>query len=148
MSLSAYVDGACRVSNPGFCACAFVMYDSSIPNQEITQAKYLGPERRTNNYAEYQSLILLLEWLYTQKIRNVIIHSDSELVVNQTLGNWVINKEELKGYAAKCYGLLVQGCHVLKHVKGHDGTAGNERADFLCNAVLDLHKEEYEKQTT
>lgn len=141
----AYVDGACRGGNPGFTSCAWVMYDSKLPDKEWSQSQYLGPERRTNNYAEYQALILLLEFLYKNSMRNVMIYSDSELVVNQTLGSWVINKEELKRYAAKCYGLLMQGCHVLKHIKGHDGNKGNERADALCNAMLDVHKEEYEK---
>jgi ribonuclease HI len=143
--LTAYIDGACRGGNPGFTSCAFVLYDSKNPAQEITQARYLGPEHHTNNYAEYQALILLLEYLYTNNYRNVIIHSDSALVVNQTLGKWAINQEELRNYAAQCYGLIVRGCHVLKHIKGHDGNKGNERADALCNAILDAHKEEYEK---
>lgn len=108
-----------------------------------TDAKYLGPEFHTNNYAEYQGLILLLEFLYKQHTHNVIIHSDSELVVNQTLGKWEINQPDLKVLATKCYGLLVQGCHVLKHIKGHAGHKGNERADELCNAILDIHMEEY-----
>ena len=142
--IEAYVDGACRGGNPGFCSCAFILYDSKNPAQEITQVQYLGPERHTNNYAEYQALILLLEYLYTQNYRNVLIHSDSELVVNQVNQLWTINQEELRSYATKCYGLLVQGCHVLKHIKGHDGNKGNERADAICNAMLDIHKEEYE----
>ena len=143
--LTAYTDGACRGGNPGFTSCAWVMYDSKVPDQEFSGSKYLGPERHTNNFAEYQGLILLLEHLYRSDIRNVIIHCDSELVINQTLGNWQINQPDLKVLAVKCYGLLTQGCHVLKHIKGHDGNKGNERADALCNAALDIHKEEYEK---
>ena len=140
--ITAYVDGACRVSNPGICSCAFVIY--GLPGGESSIGKYLGPELHTNNYAEYQGLLLLLEWLYVNSIRNVIIHSDSKLVVNQTLHNWECNGD-LKPLMSKAYGLLVQGCHILKHVKGHDENKGNERADAICNAVLDIHKEEYEK---
>jgi ribonuclease HI len=142
---NAYTDGACRGGNPGFTSCAWVLYDSAMEGQEVSGGKYLGPERHTNNYAEYQGLILLLEHLYFSGTRNVIIHSDSELVVNQTLGNWTINQDDLRLFAAKCYGLLTQGCHVLKHIKGHNGDRGNERADALCNAILDIHKEEYEQ---
>jgi ribonuclease HI len=138
----AYCDGACRVSNPGICSCAFVIYKDEV--EVHTEGKYIGPELRSNNFAEYQGLILLLEYLYLHNIRNVIIHTDSELVVNQTFGKWSILQPDLKVLAAKCYGLLVRGCHVLKHVKGHDGNKGNERADELCNAMLDIHKEEYE----
>ena len=142
-NLLAYTDGACRIANPGLCSCAFVLY--GLPGGEYSQAKYLGPEFHTNNYAEYQGLILLLEYLYTHSIRNVIIHSDSELVVNQVNQRWQINHEGLRKAAAKAYGLLVQGSHVLKHVKGHDVTNGNIRADQICNEILDKHKEDYEK---
>ena len=141
--LTAYCDGACRVSNPGICSCAFVIYKDEV--EVHTEGKYIGPELRSNNFAEYQGLILLLEYLYMDNIRNVIIHTDSELVVNQTLGKCEVKQPDLKVLAAKCYGLLVRGCHVLKHIKGHDGNKGNERADELCNAMLDAHKEEYEK---
>ena len=111
-------------------------------------AKYLGPERHSNNYAEYKGLLELLQELYNRNWRNVFIYTDSELVLNQTLGNWKINQPDLKVLAASCYGLLVQGCHVLKHCDGHSGVLGNERADQLCNQVLDEHKEDYEKQIT
>ena len=143
--ITAYTDGACRGGNPGFCSCAWVLLDTKHPEQEIYQARYLGPARHTNNYAEYQGLILLLEYLYDcNGYRNVIIHSDSKLVINQVLHNWECNGD-LKPLMSKAYGLLVRGSHVLKHVKGHEGDKGNERADELCNAVLDIHKEEYEK---
>ena len=145
MTMFAYTDGACRVSNPGICSCAFVIYKDEI--EVHTEGKYLGPELRSNNFAEYQGLILLLEYLYAHQTRNVVIHSDSKLVVNQVLHNWECNGD-LKPLMSKAYGLLVQGCHVLKHIKGHDGNKGNERADALCNAMLDIHKEDYEKQIT
>jgi ribonuclease HI len=141
MSLFAYVDGACRISNPGLCSCAFVLY--GLPGGEVSQSKYLGPELHTNNFAEYMGLLLLLEWLYTNNIRNVIIHCDSKLVVSQVNQEWAINDVNLRKFAAKCYGLLCVGAHVLKHIKGHAGDTGNERADVLCNAVLDIHMEEF-----
>jgi ribonuclease HI len=138
---TAYTDGACRISNPGLCSCAWVLYEDG--REVAHDSRYLGHQFHTNNYAEYQALILLLEYLYTNSIRNVIIYSDSELVVNQTLGRWDINQPDLKLFAANAYGLLMQGCHVLKHVKGHDGNEGNERADFYCNETLDQNMEKY-----
>ena len=142
--ITAFCDGACRVSNPGITACAWVLYDSALPTHELSEAKYLGPELRTNNFAEYQGLILLLEYLYLHNIRNVIIYSDSELVVNQTNLKWNTESgSDIDKLRTRAYGLLVHGCHVLKHVKGHDGNLGNERADELCNAILDDKMEEY-----
>ena len=147
--ITAYTDGACRGGNPGFTSCAWVLYENStdgVRSVEVAHdSKYLGPERHTNNFAEYMGLVLLLEYLYTHNFRNVVIYSDSELVVNQVNQSWQINNEDLRKMSAKAYGLLLQGCHVLKHIKGHDGNVGNERADELCNAVLDTHKEDYEK---
>ncbi len=141
--LTSYTDGACRGGNPGFCSAAWVLYE--VYKEVASGAKYLGPERHTNNYAEYQALLMLLRELHKHGVRGVHIFTDSELVLNQTLGNWTINKEELRGYAAEAYGMLVQGCHILRHVDGHSGVQGNERADELCNQVLDEHKDEYEK---
>ena len=141
--LTAYTDGACRISNPGLCSCAWVLYNGKDEHLH-SESHYLGPEFHTNNFAEYMGLIRLLEWLYAHSIRNVIIYCDSELVVSQVNQKWVVNQPDLKVLATKCYGLLVQGCHVLQHIKGHDGNKGNERADELCNAILDAHKEEYE----
>lgn len=137
----AYCDGACRISNPGLCSCAWVLYTAT--GAEISDSTYLGPEFHTNNYAEYQGLLRLLRWLYKANVRNVIIYCDSELVINQSLHNWNIENAELKKFADEAYGLLMQGCHVLKHCKGHDGNKGNERADELCNVILDAHMEEY-----
>lgn len=141
---TAYTDGACRGGNPGFTSCAWVLYAGE--DEGTFGGRYLGPERHTNNYAEYMGLILLLEHLYLHSTRNVIIHSDSELVVNQVNQSWQINQEDLRKMATKAYGLLVAGCHVLKHVKGHYECKGNIRADQICNELLDQHKEEYEKQ--
>lgn len=146
MTMFAYTDGACRISNPGLCSCAWVLYVNGV--EDSHGSRYLGPEFHTNNYAEYQGLITLLEVLYANRFRNVIIHCDSELVINQTLGKWQINQPDLKGLAIKCYGLLTQGCHVLKHIKGHSGIQGNERADQLCNQVLDEHMEEFSAAKT
>lgn len=143
--LKAYTDGACRISNPGLCSCAWVIY--GLPGGEVSQGAYLGPAFHTNNYAEYMGLITLLEFLYKNKHRNVIIHCDSALVVNQVNQAWQINDADLRRMAAQAYGLVVEGCHVLKHIKGHAGEVGNERADQICNAVLDANMEAYENYT-
>jgi ribonuclease HI len=67
----------------------------------------------------------------------VITFCDSKLVVEQVNQKWQVNSDELRPLMSKAYGLLVQGCHVLKHCKGHSGIQGNEKADELCNKELD-----------
>lgn len=136
--MRAYTDGACRVSNPGICSCAFAVYTEGIDNDPVySEAKYLGPELHTNNYAEYQGLLLLLRWLEKNSIRGIQIFCDSKLVVNQVMGAWGVNSEELKPFYLEAYSLRVRGHHVLHHIKGHSGDPGNEFVDRLCNEVLD-----------
>src|SRR5580698_8525988 len=114
--LKAYTDGACRLSNPGLCSCAWVL--DGMPDGTRSAGHYLGPELHTNNYAEYMALTYLLAYLYTIQVKGVHIYSDSMLVVNQVNQRWEINTNELRSMAAKAYGLLVQGGHTLEHVKG------------------------------
>jgi ribonuclease HI len=118
------------------------------PNINAHEVHFLGPKLHTNNYAEYQGLIRLLKFLYKARLRNVVIYCDSLLVVNQVNDVWDVNSPDLLPYWQLAYGMVMQGCHVLKHIKGHDGIAGNEEADRLCNEVLDgyfinLHVEEH-----
>ena len=138
MAYSAYCDGACRVSNPGICSCAWVLHGPNINAHEV---HFLGPKLHTNNYAEYQGLIRLLKFLYKARLRNVVIYCDSLLVVNQVNDVWDVNSPDLLPYWQLAYGMVMQGCHVLKHIKGHDGIAGNEEADRLCNEELDRQEE-------
>jgi len=138
----AYTDGACRISNPGLCSCAFVLYDDQY-KEKYSVSVYLGPELHTNNYAEYKGLLTCLQVLYYMQLKGVDIYCDSKLVVQQSLGKWKVNEEALKPLASEAFGLIAAGGHRLHHIAGHNGDLGNERADALCNACLDAHMEEY-----
>jgi probable phosphoglycerate mutase len=96
---------------------------------------YLGIA--TNNFAEYQGLLMALHYMDWANIKNATIYCDSALVVNQTNQEWDVRNEGFRKMSLKAYGMLVRGRHSLKHVKGHDGNKGNERADQLCNEILD-----------
>lgn len=131
--LKVYTDGACRVSNPGLCSCAFVAYDGLMPIFEW--AKDL-PGLNSNNYAEYQGLLYALAWLKDQ-VRTADIYCDSRLVVEQVNGRWACNKPDLIPLKKQAMFHLVRGNHLLTHIDGHAGHVGNERADWLCNQELD-----------
>jgi ribonuclease HI len=135
--ITAYTDGACRVSNPGQCSCAFVVFDDGVEIKR--QGSFLGPEFHTNNYAEYQGLLKLLEWALLANIRKIRIHCDSLLIVKQTNGEWNA-KPELAPYATRACALVMYGGHTLVHIRGHQGIVGNELADQICNEVLDAVK--------
>lgn len=136
MGIKAYTDGACRVSNPGICSAAFVVYDDGV---EIAhEGIYLGPEVHTNNFAEYQGLLALLNWALANDQTDMRIFCDSKLVVCQVNGEWN-TRDELAPLTRRAQVLLLRGSHTLAHIRGHQGILGNERADQLCNSVLDYY---------
>ena len=132
-----YCDGACRVSNPGECACAFAVFYENRTQLVHRSARYLGPELHTNNYAEFQGLLELLKWAETNKVRGLDIFCDSELVVRTSVGLWALKEPSLLPLCHMAYALLVRGNHVLQHVRGHNENLGNEYVDKLCNEELD-----------
>ena len=148
--ITAYTDGACRVSNPGVCSCAWVIYGEH--GGPVSKGYYLG-YNYSNNFAEYHGLLYLLEHLYAHNLKNVQIYSDSAVVVNQVNQKWnASNHPDLEKFMRKAYGLITAGNHRLYHIRGHgknqsaERNAGNDEADRICNAVLDARKEDYEKQ--
>lgn len=132
--LKAYTDGACRGGNPGFCSCAFVVYDGDL--ELVSQGTFLGHERHTNNFAEYQGLLTMLQWAHKAGHKGTVIHCDSLLVINQVTQIWQ-TRNDLVPYALRANALVGVGGHTLKHVRGHQGIVGNERADQICNQMLD-----------
>lgn len=85
--LIAYIDGLCEPKNPGGIASyGLVIYSGS--NKIHEDAKVIGEGRAvSNNVAEYSALVALLQYLIHNNIeREVLVRSDSELVINQMLG--------------------------------------------------------------
>jgi ribonuclease HI len=124
-----YTDGGAR-GNPGPAAWAVVLKRSGEPDLE--QSGFLGDT--TNNIAEYTALLRALELAQAQGGKQLLIHSDSELMVRQMMGV----------YKVKHPGLLPLFQQASKLVKAFDKVTFkhvrrelNGRADELCNEVLD-----------
>jgi ribonuclease HI len=130
-----HTDGGAR-GNPGPAACSFVAEtDGKIILQE---SKFLGES--TNNYAEYQGVILAMQWL-ADKSQNsntkhqISFYLDSELVVRQLNGVYKVKDKILfelfrqVDTLAKNTGLTISYKHVPR--------SNNKIADFLVNKELD-----------
>lgn len=74
------IDGASK-GNPGSASIGVVVFQG---NKKEMFTKRIG--RATNNVAEYTALIEALKYIRKKKLRNVIIFSDSKLVVEQVNG--------------------------------------------------------------
>lgn len=93
-TIKVYTDGGAR-GNPGPAACAYVVMINNVFFHQ--DSKYLGVT--TNNDAEYNGLILALNYLHTLDLANysdVYFYLDSELVVKQIKGEYKIKHPKLK----------------------------------------------------
>ncbi len=124
-----HIDGASR-GNPGPAAWAYVI---SRPEQPaLEHAENLSPT--TNNVAEYTALVRALTAASELGLRDLIIFSDSELLVKQMKGEYRVKNADLKELYDAAQALARQFQAVqLNHVP----RAQNARADALCNLVLD-----------
>ena len=87
-----YVDGASR-GNPGDAGVGFLMCDAD--SKVIQKYKYYIGES-TNNVAEYMALINALQEAVKARVRNVLVYSDSELLVRQVKGIYRVKDNKLK----------------------------------------------------
>lgn len=130
-----HTDGGSR-GNPGPAACAFVVEDNEL--KIYKGSKYLGIQ--TNNYAEYQGVILALNWLTSQStIKNprqtVFFYLDSELVVKQINGFYKVKDTNLKKLFVEIVTMLKKFDNniLFKNIRREN----NKVADFLVNEELD-----------
>jgi len=126
-----YTDGASR-GNPGKGAAAFVL----VRGKEIIdqQALFLG--YCTNNEAEYNAVIEGLKRASVYEKNEVLVRSDSKLVINQLLGLWQVKNYRMKLLRDKALGFTKVFDKVsFEHVPRTDPWVS--RADYMCNSLLD-----------
>ncbi len=87
-----YSDGGAR-GNPGPSAIAFLAL-SEHGEPIKTFSRFIGTH--TNNQAEYEALIVAMEFAIALKVDEVFCHLDSELVVKQLNGEYSVKNFELK----------------------------------------------------
>lgn len=137
MKLIINTDGASR-GNPGKAAAAWIIKDSAGNLQEKC-GKSLGI--CTNNEAEYTALIEALKHTKTlltmnhEPITNLLIKSDSLLMVSQLTGKWRIKDRELQQKVMEVKKLERElGCKInYMHVPREL----NREADAEANRILD-----------
>lgn len=133
---SIHGDGGSR-GNPGPSGAGAMIRDE-FGSSVATVSEFLG--HRTNNYAEYESVILALEKVAAlvgkgkTDATTVAVKMDSELVVKQMKGLYKVKHPVLKTQYAR-----------LQHIAGafkevtftHVPRAQNKDADALANEAMD-----------
>lgn len=132
--LTIHTDGGSR-GNPGPAAAAFVLTDSA-GTQLDAKAFFLG--RATNNTAEYTALIKALEAASDTGATNLLVFSDSELLVKQINGQYKVKSEQIRPLFQKA----VESLSKFQNWKvRHIPRDKNTKADELVNRALNLEKD-------
>jgi ribonuclease HI len=125
-----YGDGGSR-GNPGPSASGFVILDMD-DNVLFEQGVYLGIT--TNNQAEYQALKFGLEKALQSGVREIEVHMDSLLVINQLKGIFKVKNRDLW----PIYAAIVELAKEFKHISyTHVPRELNKLADAQVNICLD-----------
>lgn len=131
MGIICYTDGASR-GNPGLAGVGAVCLQDE--REVFTVSAFLGEQ--TNNYAEYEAIIRVLEGLKERGMqeRDIEIRMDSKLAAEQLSGNWKVKNENVRGQYQRAKKLLevfqsVRFVHVRREL--------NKRADALANEGID-----------
>ncbi len=129
-TLTIYTDGAAR-GNPGPAAIGVVLKDAA-GTTVATIGRCLGA--RTNNQAEYTAVIAGLEKAISLGAKQVLLKSDSELVVKQLMGLYKVKNADLREVYQKVIKLTGQ---LEKFTAMNIPREQNKQADALCNKALD-----------
>jgi ribonuclease HI len=126
----AYIDGGAR-GNPG--PAGFGVRVEAADGSLIEEfGESIGVA--TNNVAEYRALVAALEWARRHGLDQLRVRSDSQLLVQQMLGNYRVKHPNLQPLHARA--------RLLAHEIGrvtfeHVGRSLNVHADRLANTAMD-----------
>jgi phosphoribosylglycinamide formyltransferase-1 len=130
----AHIDGASR-GNPGPSAAGFILTDAA-GKQIQAKAFFLG--QATNNVAEYTGIVKALEAIKQLGAKQIIVYSDSELLVKQLNGEYKIKSEQIRP-------LFLQATDLLSELENwkvrHIPREKNKEADKLVNQALNLERD-------
>lgn len=123
--------------NPGPMGSAYVILDEN--RRKICEGS-VGSPMGTNNQAEYIAVVIAVEKLKTLNASGVVVHSDSQLVINQISGRWKVNKADLRVHRDRILADL-SGMGITSefvHVRAHNGDHYNEYVDQLAKAACPI----------
>ncbi len=125
-----YIDGAAR-GNPGEAGIGILVKDGQ--DKKIKSLyKYIG--QATNNVAEYTALVYGLQEALILNLKDVVVYSDSELLVKQLNGEYKVKNFNLKPY-------YEQFLHLKSGFTGLEirqiSRAENKDTDKLANQAID-----------
>lgn len=126
-----YADGGSR-GNPGVAGWGAIVLDS-VSGDPLAFDNGRAPYA-TNNYAEYQGLVLGLRLAAAIGATAVLVRMDSKLVIEQMNGHWKVKKPELAELHSEA-SELASVFHSVTYV--WVSRVENTQADHLANLAMD-----------
>jgi ribonuclease HI len=133
--ISVFTDGACS-GNPGPGGWAAIL-SAEIKGKPYTRELSGGEAQTTNNRMEYRAVLEALRAVKMDGCQ-VIINTDSQLIVGQLAQGWKVKDAEMRKFVSEIREVVASKAIdlVVVKVKGHDGDALNERADELARMAI------------
>ena len=127
-------DGSCS-GNPCICGIGFLIYDDK---DIIFEYKKIICLQNTNNFAEYNAILLGIKKATELNIKNIIVQGDSNLVIKQLNNEYKVNSENLK----PLYNEIIKLLNFFDSIKFyHIYRNKNILADKLAkSAILEYNK--------
>jgi ribonuclease HI len=88
-----YTDGLAEPRNPGIGTYGYVVYRDG---RELKRGHGFDGEPVSNNHAEYAGLIEALRSVAALADEEIMVKSDSKMMVNQMAGDWKVSKKAFK----------------------------------------------------
>jgi ribonuclease HI len=104
-----YTDGLAEPLNPGIGTYGFVV---NRDGQPLRREHGFDGDPVSNNHAEYAGLIAALRSLEGLSDQEIVVKSDSKMLVNQMAGTWKVGK--------KAYNSKVEGSYVDKYLEAKE----------------------------
>lgn len=133
-SIHIYTDGGSR-GNPGPGAGAYVLKTAA---GALIESRAIFLPETTNNAAEYTGVLEALSAAAKRGADEIILYSDSELLVRQINGQYKVKSENLKALYEQCMKRLA-GFRRWRVV--HIPREKNDQADRLANEAMDLERD-------
>jgi ribonuclease HI len=128
-----YCDGCCKKNK--LSGAGIVIKDQNLEIL-VKDSKFLG--YCTSNEAEYGALIFGLKRALAMGITDLLVRSDSLLVVNQILGKYQIRNPNLVAYWAEAKDLIFKfKSFQIQHVK----RIYNKEADRMANVAVSKNRD-------
>ncbi|XP_043700072.1 uncharacterized protein LOC122650748 [Telopea speciosissima] len=133
-----FVDGS---SSAHGCSTGLIL---TSPGGFLVQYALRVEFQTTNNGAEYEALIVGLKLAQSLMVRNITVHSDSQLIVNQVKGEYEAKEPRMTQYLGKVHDLITTFSHfeILLVPRAHN-TSADALSRLATSDFQDLGKTVY-----